>query len=177
MSRITTVLAGLAIACLAALIPTAAQASTGGSAGAVARADGTRVTSVAPQSVTVMDSGNDGAWVSGVGYCGNINVAGNCWTWINTTNGTECPSGHFCIYTNVYAYQGGKVFSFYNCRNGGSDWALQAWNGTGLYHNSNTGGAHGYIKGSSHNTLVGGDIAPGGAGSFNFAPAWYIQAC
>jgi len=182
MSRITVALASLALAGLAALIPTAANAST--SAGAVrandststaVRADGIRVTSAAPQSVTVLDSGNNNAGVVGVPYCATINVAADCWTWVNTTSGTPCPAGHFCIYTNVYAFEGGKVFSFYHCRYGGSDWALQAWNGTGLYNNSNTGGAHAYIKGSSHNTLL--NTAPGDRGEYNFVPAYYVQAC
>ena len=182
MSKLTTALAGLTLACMAALVPTAAQASatsgalrTNASAGRTVSADGARVTGAASLSAAVLDSGNNGASVTGVGYCGTINVAGDCWTYVNTSAGTPCPSGHFCIYTNVYAYQGGKVFSFYHCRNGGSDWALRAWYGTGLYHNSNTGGAHAYIKGASHNILR--NIAPGGAASYNFSPAYYIQAC
>ena len=182
--RIRTVLATLSIACLAALVPTAANASTtagtvraNDSASAIVQADGTRVTGVAPQSVTVLDSGNDGAWVSGVGYCSNINVNADCWTWVPST-GIYCPSGHFCIATNVYASEGGKVFSFYHCRNGGSDWALQGWNGTGLYYNNNANAAPAYIKGVSHNVLnPPGSIAVGAGGSFNFVPAWYVQAC
>lgn len=73
------------------------------------------------------------------------------------------------------ASQGGGVFSFYRCGNGGSDWALRAWNGTGYFHNSNTGGAHAYLKGSGHNILW--NIAPGDSGSYNFAPVYYVQAC
>ena len=182
MSRITAMLASLTIVCLGALMPTAAQASSSAgalrandSSSAVVQANGTRVTGVAPQSATVLDSGNNGAWVTGVGYCSNINVNGDCWTWVNTSTGTACPSGHFCLYTNVYAYEGGKVFSFYHCRNGGSDWALQAWNGTGLYDNESVGGAHAYIKGASHNVLV--NAAPGVWDDYYFVPAYYVQAC
>ena len=149
-------------AILIALCMTAVLGSTAASA------------NVTPTAVA-LNSGNDGAYVTGVGYCSNINVAGDCWTYVNKTNGTPCPSGHFCIYTNSYAYQGGKVFSFYHCRYGGSDWALHAWYDTGFYHNSNTGGAHAYIKGASHNVLK--NIAPGDANWYNFAPAYYIQAC
>lgn len=137
----------------------------------VARADGIRV----PAAVAPMDSGNNGASVTGVGFCGNINVGNDCWTWINTTNGTPCPSGHFCIYTNVFASEGGKVFSFYHCRNGGSDWALQGWNGTGLWDNNNTGGAHGYLKNVNHSVLL--NTAPGQFGTYNFVPVWFVQAC
>jgi hypothetical protein len=183
--RIRTVLATLSIACLAALVPTAANASTNSgavrandSASLAIQADGTRVTGVAPQSVTVLDSGNDGAWVSGVGYCSNINVNADCWTWVNTSGTTVCPAGHFCIATNVHYYEGGKIFSFYHCRNGGSDWALQGWNGTGLYANGNTGGASAYIKNINHVTInPPGPIPVGAVDDFNFVPAYYIQAC
>ena len=153
------------------VIPTAAQASTT----AQALADGTRVAGGTARTAALLNSGNNGAYVTGVGYCSNINVAGDCWTYVNKTNGTPCPSGHFCIYTNSYAYQGGKVFSFYHCRYGGSDWALHAWYDTGFYHNSNTGWAHAYIKGVSHNVLK--NIAPGDADWYNYAPAYYVQAC
>ncbi len=67
------------------------------------------------------------------------------------------------------------MFSFFHCRNGGSDWALRGWNGTGLYDNSNTGGAHAYLKGSGHNVLR--NIAPGGSGPYDFVPVYYVQAC
>jgi hypothetical protein len=146
-----------------------------GSAGTAVRADGTRVTAT-PQAVTPLDAGNNGSWVSGVGQC-DINQNRDCWAWVNTSNGTACPSGHFCIYQNVYAAEGGKVFAFYHCTNGGSEWALHGWNGTGYYHNSNTGGAHGYLKGSSHNVLPRGDIGPGGAGSYDYRPVWFVRAC
>src|SRR5512142_2010764 len=162
LSRIISVLAGLTLAGTAALVPaTAAHASTAADvhAGSVVLADGTRGAVPAARPATALDAGNDGAWVSGVGQCNNIGGTTDCWTWIDTTNGTPCPSGHFCIYTNTLAREGGKVFSFYHCRNGGSDWALQAWNGTGFWNNNNTGGKHGLIKGINHNVLV--DTSPG----------------
>lgn len=151
-------------------VATTAGATTGATA---VRADGTRVT-VAPAAVTPQDSGNNGAWVSGIGQC-SISSTSDCWAYINTTSGTPCPANHFCIYQNVYASQGGKVFSFYHCRNGGSDWALEGWNGVGLYDNDDSAGTHAYIKGSSHNVLV--NIPQGASNSYNFIPAYFVQAC
>ncbi|MGI5415568.1 hypothetical protein [Actinomadura luteofluorescens] len=162
---------GLVIGLMVLLAGTGA-AHAAGPGGAV-RADGTRIASAAAQAPR--DHGNDNASVVGVPYCANINVSADCWTWINTTSGTPCPNGHFCIYTNVLAAEGGKVFSFFHCRRGGSDWVLRAWNGVGLYDNSNTGGAHAFIKGIAHNVLV--NVAPGTDGSYNFRPAYYVQAC
>lgn len=165
-----------AIGLLAALGATTASAvpSLQASDHQVARADGTQARA-ASTSANLMDSGNNGAWVSGVGYCGSINQNADCWTWVNTSTGTPCPSGHFCIYTNVWASEGGKVFSFYHCKNSGRDWALQNWNGVGLFNNNNDGGARAYIKGSSHNVLK--TTSPGDRGSYDFRPAWYVQAC
>lgn len=151
---------------------TGATGATGATAAAV-RADGTHATA-SPAAVTPLDSGNNGAWVSGIGQC-SISSTSDCWGYVDTTNGTPCPSDHFCIYQNVYASEGGKVFSFYHCRNGGSDWALENWNGTGLYDNNNSPGTHAYIKGSSHNVLV--NIPQGVDGSYNFIPAYFVQAC
>jgi hypothetical protein len=166
---------GLLIALAALLVGlSVGTAYASDSAGTTVRADGTRVTAAA-RPAAALDSGNDGAWVTGVGYCSNINQNGDCWTWVNRTSGTPCPSGHFCIYHNVYASEGGKVFSFYHCRNGGSDWALQAWNGTGLYDNNNVGGKHAYIKRSNRTTLR--DIAPDEYDRLDFRPAYYVQAC
>lgn len=160
---------------LTADVATAAGATATGAnaAGTAVRADGTRV--AAPAAVTPQDSGNNGAWVSGIGQC-SISSTSDCWGYINTTSGTPCPANHFCIYQNQYAYQGGKVYSFYHCHNGGSDWALENWNGTGEYHNSDSPGTHAYIKGSSHNVLVN---IPQGADNddYNFIPAYYVQAC
>lgn len=151
-------------------VANAAGAATGGS---VVRADGTRVTA-APAAIAPMDSGNSGAWVSGIGQC-SISSTSDCWGYVNTTNGTPCPADHFCIYQNVYASQGGKVYSFYHCKNSGSDWALENWNGVGLYDNEDSAGTYAYIKGSSHNTLV--KVAQGSYASYNFVPAYYVQAC
>ncbi|MBT2209786.1 hypothetical protein [Actinomadura sp. NEAU-AAG7] len=134
-----------------------------------ARADGTRVTAPTHQT-TGLNSGNDNASVDGVGQCA-INQSKDCWAWIDKQNGTPCPSGHFCIYTNVWANEGGKVFSLYRCR----DFTLRRWNGEGLYHNSNTGGAHGYLKGSGRNVLK--DVAPGESGPYDFGPVYYVRAC
>ncbi|GAB3427146.1 hypothetical protein [Flindersiella endophytica] len=168
----------LAVLTLAAT-STSASASDGGTTGTGLRPDGTRITATAaPATVTPQD--NEGAWVSGVGQC-DINQARDCWTWVNTSTGTPCPSSHFCIYTNDTLAEGGKVFSFYHCTNGGSEWALQNWTGYGFYSNSNSGGAHALIKDVNHRTLPGGDIPPypanGYHGSFYFRPAWFIRAC
>jgi hypothetical protein len=141
-------------------------------AGTTVGADGT---TVAAPSVTIQDSGNANATVIGVPFCSNINVQADCWTWVNTNFGTPCPSSHFCIYQHTTAAEGGKVFSFFHCRNGGADWALQAWNGTGLYHNSNTGGAHAFLKDNNH--VVKLNTAPGNAGPYNYRPIWFVQAC
>jgi hypothetical protein len=175
MSRITAVLAGLVIACFAVLAPTAAHAST--SADTIVQPDGTRVTATPSRIASVQASGNANATVIGVGFCSNLNVKSDCWTNVNPSTGTACPTGHFCIYTKTTAAAGGKVFSFYHCRNGGSDWALQAWDDWGFYHNSNTGNAHGFIKDNNHRTLTGGDIPVGGRGTFYYLPAWFVQAC
>jgi hypothetical protein len=164
---------------LAALAITATSASASGdsSTGTVLRADGTRITAAAA-TATVTPQDNEGAWVSGVGQC-DINQARDCWAWINTSTGTPCPSSHFCIYTNDLAAEGGKVFAFYHCTNGGSEWALQNWTGVGFYNNHNSGGAHAFIKGASHNTLknIPPDPQPGFHDSYNFFPAWFVRAC
>ncbi|GAA4372150.1 hypothetical protein GCM10023088_25470 [Actinomadura verrucosospora] len=163
---------GLVI-CLTVLLAGSGAAYAAGPGGGSVRADGKRV---APAAAPVQqDHGNDNASVVGVPYCANIYVSADCWTWINTTSGTPCPTGHFCLYTNVLAAEGGKVFSLFHCRRGGADWALRAWNGTGLYDNSNTGGAHAFIKGIAHNVLV--NVPPGTDGTYDFRPAYYVQAC
>jgi hypothetical protein len=144
--------------------------------GTTVGADGT---TVAAPSVTIQDSGNANATVIGVPFCSNINVQADCWTRVNTSFGTPCPSGHFCIYQHTTAAEGGKVFSFFHCRNGGADWALQAWNGIGFYHNSNTGGAHALLKDNNHveRLNIAPPPSPKNAGSTNYKPIWFVQAC
>ncbi|MEY9855421.1 hypothetical protein ABH935_001025 [Catenulispora sp. GAS73] len=116
--------------------------------------------------------GGGGPSVSGMGRCDTSSNA-DCW---NTAagDGSDCHSGHFCIYTGPN--YSGTVFSFYNCQNNGADWALQNWNGPGSYINQNTGGAVANIKDQNHNVLTAtnpGDVNT----SYDFGPAWYIQAC
>lgn len=147
------------------------------SAGPAAYADdtvGTRLAINAPSSATPL-GGNDNASVDGIGYCANLNVAADCWTWASTSAPTPCPSGHFCLYTNRFVAEGGKVFSFYHCRRNGADWVLRNWLTYGLYRNSNTGGARAYIKDINHSPMV--DPLPGEGDVFWFYPAYYVQAC
>jgi len=176
MSRIIRVLAPLALVCAAMLIPAAgpASASAGIMLGADSGTNGARADRQVSQSASTLATGNENASVTGVGYCSDINVNADCWTWEND-NAVPCPSSHFCIYTEVSASWTSKVFSFWHCRRNGSDWAMQNWNGDGFYHNNNSGGAHAYIKGVNHNVLV--NVPVGGFSSYNFVPAWYIQAC
>ena len=61
------------------------------------------------------DAGNNGASISGVPFCSNINVKADCWTNENTT-AVDCPPAHFCLYTNVTPTTGGKVFALFHCR-------------------------------------------------------------
>jgi hypothetical protein len=119
-------------------------------------------------------TGNDGAWVQGVGQC-DISSHHDCWAWIDRANGTPCPNGHFCIYEAAVAAEGGKVFAFYHCTDGGSDWALHGWNGPGYYHNSNSGGGHGRLKDVDHHVLL--NSAPGTSGPYNFKRVWFVRAC
>jgi hypothetical protein len=116
--------------------------------------------------------GGGGPSVTGMGQC-DTSSAADC---SNTAvgNGSDCYSGHFCIYTGPNYT--GTVFSFYNCQYNGADWALQNWNGAGSYINQNTGGADAYIKDQNHNVLT--TSAPGDTNSsYDFGPAWYVQAC
>jgi len=124
--------------------------------------------SVSPRST------NSGASVAGVGQC-DIASNSDCWAWIDPTNGTPCPDGHFCVYTGSAAGPGVKIFSFYHCTDNGSEWALQNWDGEGYYHNSNAGGAHAYLKDVNHNVLM--DSAPASSGGYDFTPVWYVRAC
>ncbi|NUP52719.1 MAG: hypothetical protein HOW97_36165 [Catenulispora sp.] len=119
-------------------------------------------------------TGNEDAWVHGVAQC-DIDSPQDCWTWIDPVHGTPCPAGHFCLYTARRAYEGGKVFSFYHCADNGKDWALHGWRGVGYYHNSDTGGAHGYLKEANHRVIL--NAAPGTSGIYDFTSTWFLRAC
>lgn len=113
-----------------------------------------------------------GPSVTGMGQC-NTSTAADCW---NTAagNGSDCYSGHFCIYTGT-GYTG-KVFSFYHCRYNGGDWALQNWLSAGSYINRNSGGTDAYTKDQNHNVITAS--APGTSNSnYNFDPVYFVQAC
>ena len=134
--------------------------------------DGTRVTGSSAAVPMTTYGGNPNASVVGVTQ-GSISGTGDHWAYIDPNNGTPCPSGHFCIYTDTYAHSGVKVFSFYHC----SHWALRNWVDAGWYNNANSGGAHGYLEDRVGHTYPGGDIAPGGRGAFDFYPINYVKAC
>ncbi|WP_242902001.1 hypothetical protein [Actinomadura terrae] len=158
---------------IAALAVIAAAMSTGTAyaqdpAGTSKRPDGTRVTTP-EHGPTGLNSGNENASVDGVGQCA-LDQKKDCWDWI-ATNGTPCPSSHFCIYTVTRAGEGGKIFALYHCR----EFHLRRWNGDGYYSNANTGGAPGYLKGQSHEVLR--KVNPGEASQYPFAPVYYVQAC
>lgn len=113
-----------------------------------------------------------GPSVTGVGQCATSADA-DCWN--NAVgDGSDCYSGHFCIYTGPN--YSGTVYSFYSCQDNGSDWALQNWEGDGSYINQNTGGAVASIKDQNHNVLTSTNPGDWNA-SYDFGPAWYIQAC
>jgi hypothetical protein len=116
--------------------------------------------------------GNAGASVTGIGPC-NTSSAADC-SAPAVGGGNDCFSGHFCIYTGPNFT--GTVYSFYNCTHNGGDWALNNWNDVGSWINDNTGGAHAWIKDVNHNSLV--NTSPWtNSSSYNFSPAWFIQAC
>jgi hypothetical protein len=119
-------------------------------------------------------TGNDGAWVQGLGQC-DIGSHRDCWAWIDPVAGTACPDGHFCVYTAKVASEGGKVFSFYHCTHSGRDWALHGWSGVGYFHNSDSGGAHAYLKDANHRVLL--DAGPGASGPYDYTSVWFVRAC
>lgn len=116
--------------------------------------------------------GGSGPSVTGMGQCATSS-ANDCW---NTAagNGSDCYSGHFCIYTGTNYT--GTVFSFYHCKYNGGDWALQNWLSAGSYINDNSGGSDAYTKDQNHNVITAS--APGNSNSdYNFNPVYYVQAC
>jgi hypothetical protein len=116
--------------------------------------------------------GGSGPSVTGMGQC-DTSAAADCW---NTAagNGSDCYSGHFCIYTGT-GYTG-TVFSFYHCQYNGGDWALQSWVAAGSYINDNSGGTDAYTKDQNHNVITASP--PGDSNtSYNFGPVYYVQAC
>jgi hypothetical protein len=116
--------------------------------------------------------GGSGPSVTGVSQCDTSSNA-DCW---NTAagNGSDCHSGHFCIYTGT-GYTG-TVFSFYHCRYSGGDWALQNWVAAGSYINDNSGGTDAYTKDQNHNVITASP--PGDSNTnYNFNPVYYVQAC
>ena len=116
--------------------------------------------------------GSSGPSVTGMGQC-NTSAAADCWN-AAVGNGSDCYSGHFCIYTGT-GYTG-TVFSFYHCRYNGGDWALQNWLSAGSYINRNSGGTDAYTKDQNHNVITAS--APGNVNSnYNFDPVYFIQAC
>lgn len=157
-----------------ALATTLSPVAPAAAASTAVRIDDARVSAFG--MVTPQDAGNNGAWVSGVGYCADFTGEGDCWTWADVNNGTHCPSSHFCLYANARIGEGGKVFKFFHCFNGGSDWALQNWNGTGAYFNNNSGGSYAYLKDANH-AVIQPSIPPRSGAVYNFAPVWFVQAC
>ncbi|ACU70345.1 hypothetical protein Caci_1422 [Catenulispora acidiphila DSM 44928] len=116
--------------------------------------------------------GGSGPSVTGMGQCATSSAA-DCW---NTAagNGSDCHSGHFCIYTGTN--YSGKVFSFYHCKYNGGDWALQNWLSAGSYINDNSGGTDAYTKDQNHNVITA--TAPGSRSTnYNFNPVYFVQAC
>ena len=116
--------------------------------------------------------GGSGPSVTGMNQC-DTSANADCW---NTAagNGSDCYSGHFCIYTGTNYT--GTVFSFYHCRYNGGDWALQNWLSAGSYINDNSGGTDAYTKDQNHNVITAsppGETNP----NYNFDPVYFIQAC
>ena len=116
--------------------------------------------------------GGSGPSVTGMSQC-NTSSNADCWN-SAAGNGSDCYTGHFCIYTGT-GYTG-TVFSFYHCRYNGGDWALQNWLSAGSYINRNSGGTDAYTKDQNHNVITA--TAPGDANSnYDFNPVYYVQAC
>jgi hypothetical protein len=121
-------------------------------------------------------------WTGGGGGSGpSVTGMGSCSTSLNADcsapaagNGSDCYSGHFCIYTGTNYT--GTVFSFYHCRYNGGDWALQNWLSAGSYINHNSGGTDAYTKDQYHNVITA--TVPGSRNAnYNFDPVYFVQAC
>ena len=116
--------------------------------------------------------GGSGPSVTGMGQC-NTSSAADCSNRA-VGNGSDCYSGHFCIYTGTNYT--GTVFSFYHCRYNGGDWALQNWLSSGSYINNNSGGSDAYTKNQNHAVITAS--APGSRSTnYNFDPVYFVQAC
>jgi hypothetical protein len=116
--------------------------------------------------------GGSGPSVTGVSQCATSSNA-DCYS-AAAGNGSDCHSGHFCIYTGTNYT--GTVFSFYHCKYNGGDWALQNWLSAGSYINDNSGGTDAYTKDANHNVITA--TAPGSRSTYyNFNPVYYVQAC
>lgn len=116
--------------------------------------------------------GGSGPSVTGMSQC-STSLAADCWN-AAAGNGSDCYTGHFCIYTGTNYT--GTVFSFYHCRYNGGDWALQNWLSAGSYINRNSGGTDAYTKDQNHNVITAS--APGNVNAdYNFDPVYFIQAC
>ena len=116
--------------------------------------------------------GGSGPSVTGMSQCATSSN-NDCW---NTAagNGSDCYTGHFCIYTGTNYT--GTVFSFYHCRYNGGDWALQNWLSAGSYINDNSGGTDAYTKDQNHNVITA--TTPGSRNAnYNFDPVYFVQAC
>lgn len=120
-------------------------------------------------------------WTGGGGSGPSVTGMSQCATSLNADcysaaagNGSDCHSGHFCIYTGTN--YSGTVFSFYHCKYNGGDWALQNWLSAGSYINDNSGGTDAYTKDANHNVITA--TAPGSRSTnYNFDPVYYVQAC
>ena len=116
--------------------------------------------------------GGSGPSVTGIGQCSTSSNA-DCSS-PAAGNGSDCHSGHFCIYTGTN--YSGTVFSFYHCKYNGGDWALQNWLSAGSYINDNSGGTDAYTKDQNHNVITAS--APGSRSTnYNFDPVYFVQAC
>ncbi|MBS2532613.1 peptidase inhibitor family I36 protein [Catenulispora sp. NF23] len=116
--------------------------------------------------------GGSGPSVTGIGQCATSSNA-DC-SGAAAGDGSDCYSGHFCIYTGPNYT--GTVFSFYHCQYNGGDWALQNWDAAGSYINDNSGGTDADTKDQNHNVITAS--APGDRNTnYDFNPVYYIQAC
>ena len=116
--------------------------------------------------------GGSGPSVTGMSQCATSSNA-DCYS-AAAGNGSDCHTGHFCIYTGTN--YSGTVFSFYHCKYNGGDWALQNWLSAGSYINDNSGGTDAYTKDANHNVITA--TTPGSRSTnYNFDPVYYVQAC